>query len=168
MPYAQGRVYHDADAHVMETPDWLVDFADPAYRERLAELTLEGVPVSKAESFVESFRRDHADPEYRARDEAELMMRKNWAAIGSFLKADRPRALDLLGFSSQLVFNTFLNAKLQVAEQGDDVDFAYAMARAHNRAQLDFRQVDRRFQSSSPKLPRASATPSSSWLRTLG
>ena len=40
------------------------------------------------------------------------MLRKNWSAIGSFLKEDRPRALDLLGFRSQLVFNTFLNKYL--------------------------------------------------------
>ena len=37
------------------------------------------------------------------------MNRKNWAATGSFLKEDRPRALDLLGVASQLLFNTFLN-----------------------------------------------------------
>ena len=40
------------------------------------------------------------------------MLRKNWSALGSFLKEDRPRALDLLGFASQLVFNTFLNKYL--------------------------------------------------------
>ena len=27
MAYAEGRVFHDADAHVMETPDWLMQFA---------------------------------------------------------------------------------------------------------------------------------------------
>lgn len=144
MPYAEGRVFHDADAHVMETPDWLAEFADPAYRDRLARLPLAGVPEAKADRFIERFRADHGSPDYRARDEAELMTRKNWAATGSFLKQDRPRALDLLGFSSQLVFNTFLSSLLQQAEHGDDVDFAYAMARAHNRAIQDFCSVDRR------------------------
>ena len=28
MPYAQGRVYHDADSHLMEPADWLVPFAE--------------------------------------------------------------------------------------------------------------------------------------------
>ena len=37
------------------------------------------------------------------------MLRKNWMATGSFLKEDRSQALDLLGFKSQLVFNTFWN-----------------------------------------------------------
>lgn len=144
MPYAEGRVYHDADAHVMETPDWLAEFADPPYRERFSKLELQGLPEAKAEQFMERVRRDHASPAYRAQDEAELMTRKNWAATGSFIANDRPRALDLLGFSSQLVFNTFMNGLLQRAEQADDVDYAYAMARAHNRALAAFCSVDPR------------------------
>ena len=72
------------------------------------------------------------------------MLRKNWSALGSFLKEDRPRALDLLGFSSQLVFNTFLNQYMNQAEHGGDLDFADGLARAHNRAQVDFCSVDRR------------------------
>ena len=43
LPYAQGRVYHDADAHVVETPDWLVPFADPGVRERLRPLFVASV-----------------------------------------------------------------------------------------------------------------------------
>ena len=39
-----------------------------------------------------------------------LVLRKNWLATGATLKEDRPRALDLLGFRSQLVFNTFANS----------------------------------------------------------
>ena len=30
MPYATGRVIHDADSHVMEPVDWLVPFAGEA------------------------------------------------------------------------------------------------------------------------------------------
>ena len=35
MPYIEGRVVHDADAHIMEEPTWLIDHADPGVRERL-------------------------------------------------------------------------------------------------------------------------------------
>ena len=35
MPYATGRVFHDADSHIMETPDWLDAHADPAVRPKL-------------------------------------------------------------------------------------------------------------------------------------
>ena len=30
MPYAEGRVIHDADSHVIETPEWFEPYADPA------------------------------------------------------------------------------------------------------------------------------------------
>jgi predicted TIM-barrel fold metal-dependent hydrolase len=143
MPYASGRVYHDADSHVMETPDWLAPWAEPGLRERLEPLYVSTVKPGE-EHFIEELRRRHRDPGFRARDADEIMLRKNWTATGSFLKEDRPRALDLLGFSSQLVFNTFLNKALCTAEHGDDLDYAYGLARAHNRAMLDFCAVDAR------------------------
>ena len=39
---ATGLVVHDADAHIMETPNWLRDHADPAIRERIAPLRYPG------------------------------------------------------------------------------------------------------------------------------
>jgi len=143
MPYASGRVIHDADAHVMETPDWLVPFADPAIRPRVPQLYLATTKPGE-DRLIDKLARLHADPAYRARDEAEIMLRKNWAATGSFLKQDRPKALDLLGFRSQLVFNTFQNEYLGRLEHEDDLDFAYGIARAHNRAMADFCAVDAR------------------------
>ena len=71
------------------------------------------------------------------------MARKNFAATGSFIPEDRGRALDLLGFSSQLVFNTFHNGRLHDMEHSD-ADLAYAAARAHNRGMLEFCAVDPR------------------------
>ena len=35
MPYIENRLVHDADAHIMETPHWLRDYADPALRDRI-------------------------------------------------------------------------------------------------------------------------------------
>ncbi len=96
------------------------------------------------ETFIDELRRRHADPAERARAEAEIMLRKNWSALGSFVKEDRARALDLLGFASQLVFNTFLSQYLCQTEHDTDVDFAYGLARAHNRAMVDFCAVDPR------------------------
>src|SRR5215470_17795680 len=108
MPYVEGRTVHDADSHVVETPDWLVPYADPDIRERMKPLFLSTVKPGE-ETFIDHYRRQHADPRARAEAEAEIMVRKNWSALGSFVREDRPRALDLLGFTSQLVFNTFLN-----------------------------------------------------------
>jgi len=142
VPYAH-RPIHDADAHIVETPDFLVEHADPELRHRIPILQLGGVQPGEAD-LIDRFRARHADPSYRAEDEAKILLRKNWAATGSFIAEDRPRALDLLGFESQLVFNTFLNQRLLAAERGDDVEFAYGFARAHNRAMVEFCSVDRR------------------------
>lgn len=136
-------VIHDADSHVMETPDWLVPYADPDVRPRLKPLYVSSVKPGE-DDLIEQFRKQHADAEFRARDADEIWLRKNWKATGSFIAEDRPAALDLLGFASQLVFNTFENALLLHAELGDDLDFAYGLARAHNRSLVDFCSVDER------------------------
>src|SRR3954453_3840097 len=143
MPYAEGRLIHDADSHVMETPEWFRDFADPDVRDRLEPLYVNSTKPGEG-GMIEQFRGMHSDPEFRANDAAEIMLRKNWKGTGSFIKEDRPQALDLLGFASQLVFNTFANGKLQAAEHGEDLDYAYGLARAHNRAMTDFCSVDPR------------------------
>ena len=143
MTYAGTRVIHDADSHIMETPDWLYQFADPKIRSKLEELNFSGTPEAQGD-YLRKVRDKHVDPAYRAADEAELMLRKNWEAIGSFIKDDRPKALDLLGFKSQLVFNTFQNGMMLRAERSGDLDYAYGLARAHNRAMVDFCSVDER------------------------
>ena len=145
MPYAEGRLIHDADAHIMETPELLPAFADPGIRERIHVREFAGaVGGEGTDQHIAEMRRAHADPGFRARDAEEIMLRKNWKATGSFLKDDRPQALDLLGFVSQLVFNTFWSSYLNELEHGDDVELAYGAARAHNRALTDFCAVDSR------------------------
>lgn len=143
MPYAEGRVYHDADSHVMETPEFFHPYADPPVRAKLRPVYVATVKPGE-ESFIDELARRHREPDYVEREADEIMLRKNWRATGSFLKEDRGRALDLLGFASQLVFNTFLNKYLLRSEQGEDLDFAYGLARAHNRAMADFCAVDPR------------------------
>ena len=135
---------HDADAHVMETAEMLREFAEPAVLAKLPRSFVAALSPGEDDRLISHFRGKHADPAYRADDAAQILLRKNWAATGSFLKADRTQALDLLGFQSQLVFNTFMNQALLKAERAEDVDFAYGFARAHNRAMLDFCAVDRR------------------------
>ena len=40
MPYAEGRVYNDADAHIMEPVNWLAGYADAKTRDLLKPLDL--------------------------------------------------------------------------------------------------------------------------------
>ncbi len=143
MPYAEDRIIHDADSHLVETPDFLVPWADPAVRARMRPLYVSTVKPGEESSIAAILARRDA-PGEREAAERELMTRKNWRALGSFLKEDRPRALDLLGFASQLVFNTFATDYLLRTELGDDLDLAYGLARAHNRAMVDFCSGDRR------------------------
>src|SRR5437879_979285 len=143
MTYAGGRFIHDADSHIVEEPDWFFPYADPDVRPRLKPLYVATVKPGE-HTLIDDARRRHADPEYRARDAEEIMLRKNWRATGAFIRDDRPKALDLLGFASQLVFNTFANKELQRAEHSGDLDYAYGLAQAHNRAIVDFCRVDRR------------------------
>ena len=143
MPYIEGRVVHDADAHIMEEPTWLLEHADPAVREQLRPNVELGLAPGEAEA-IEKMKARHADPEFRARDAEEIMARKNFKATGSTIAADRPLALDLLGVASQLVFNTFNNGNLLRLERSGDLDLAYGAARAHNRGMVEFCSVDAR------------------------
>jgi len=140
------RVIHDADAHIMEPPDLFTEYADPDVRDRVAELTVgfRQPDHHDGEEIVEHFRRKHQDPDFRRDDADQIWLRKNFEATGSFIAEDRPAALDMLGVASQLVFNTFTNKTLQRVEHDDDQDLAYGLARAHNRAIVDFCAVDAR------------------------
>ena len=155
MAYISDRIAHDADAHIMEPPNWLRDHADPAIRELLDrpgyanELaqTGDGDHGGDEERLDEVFERlaaRHRSDEFLADEATDVMNRKNFAATGSFLAEDRPRALDYIGVASQLVFNTFHNSRLYQWEHGDDLDLAYGAARAHNRGMLEFCSVDER------------------------
>ena len=141
MPYITDRVVHDADAHVFEAPGWLDPWVDPDIRERLAAYTRSSQAVV---AHVEKVRSQYDDPDFRARDEEEILLRKGFAGLGAFVKEERPQALDLLGVASQLVFTTAGLGPLAAADRGDDPDVAYGVARAHNRAMSDFCSVDPR------------------------
>ena len=148
MPYVTDRFIHDADAHIMETPEWLDDYLDPSIAGRVERRTFAGGVGGTGEFDVDRFfthvRAQQADADYRAEDAGQIMIRKNWDAPGSFIAADRPAVLDELGFQSQLIFNTFDSEYIERLEHGSDRELMTGVARAHNRAMLDFTSTDRR------------------------
>ncbi|MGH2685349.1 MAG: amidohydrolase family protein [Actinomycetota bacterium] len=133
MPYAEGRTYYDADSHLMETSDWLVQYADADIRDRIRPLHLGGAGAM-AEDAVRAAEARKGDTEAAAGLEGALMKAKGWSALGAFDPAERSRALDLLGFEKQLVFSTF--AATQYI--GSDLDLLYGGTTAHNRGIADF------------------------------
>ena len=122
MPYAQGRVYHDADSHLMEPADWLVPFAEGPMKDRLLRVdppSTRPPVVAPREKVIEGL---IAGPKGRL-------------AYGACDPAERTRALDELGFASQLVFPT---SALRPFRTSSDLGVVYAGTRAANRAMADF------------------------------
>ena len=103
MPYASGRVIHDADAHIMEVPGFLADHLEAKYRAAITDDAL----FPRRDGFHSRLKEaERAGGE--TFDESQIMLAKNWAALGSWRKQDRTRSVDLLGFASQLMFTTAL------------------------------------------------------------
>jgi predicted TIM-barrel fold metal-dependent hydrolase len=141
MPYASGRVIHDADAHIMEVPGFLTDHLEAKYRATITDQVL--FPADRGRGLHKLMDRN-AGKDGDAVDETQIMLRKNWDALGSYTKADRPRSIDLLGFASQLMFTTQLLNFSALLEGKGEVDVIYAVARAHTRHMVGFCSVDKR------------------------
>ena len=131
MPYAEGRIYHDADSHLMETRDWLVAYADPQVRERLAPLYINATG-RMAEAIGK--KRD-ADHWAAVNIEVNLMNLKGWEAFGASDPQERTRALDMLGFSRQLLFPSIALSQFWglFSQREKDPEVLYGGARAQPR-----------------------------------
>src|ERR1700722_9829825 len=103
MAYVENRIIHDADSHLMELADCLDEFLDPKFR-----ADYDALPKLKAwprdGEWGKKARAQQDDPAFRAGDDVNLMLRKNYQALGAFRREDRSGASDRLGFASQLVF----------------------------------------------------------------
>jgi len=139
MPYASGRVIHDADAHIMEMPGFLAEHLEAKYRTRVTDAQL----FPRRDGF-QSRIADAGRAVGEAFDDSQIMLAKNWSALGSWRKQDRPRSIDLLGFSSQLMFTSALLNFSSLLEGKGDIELIYAVARAHTRHMVEFCSVDKR------------------------
>lgn len=140
MTYAEGRVIHDADSHVMETREWLDPFMDADLKAKLRPLY--GGGPGRIDKLLDQARSRKTDPDAETRAfENPIAGPKGWIAAGAFDPAERARVLDLFGFSSQLVFGT---ASLGPALAAKDLGVRHAGVRAHNQAMGAFCRGDSR------------------------
>jgi predicted TIM-barrel fold metal-dependent hydrolase len=124
----------------MELPGEIDRYVEPGLRAAFSEAIRKPGDLTGWEDKARALQ---DDPEFRSGDEANLLLRKNYQALGAFRREDRPRSLDLLGFASQLVFTTHALGNYGLEESGQ-AELALAGARAHNRMMADFCSVDRR------------------------
>ncbi|MDY7104854.1 MAG: amidohydrolase family protein [Actinomycetota bacterium] len=143
MSYAEGRVIHDADSHIMEGLDWLHRHADQRTKGLLPDLEkvlgAGGAGASKAVAKGEQRIGDAAKVAELEKD--VIASAKGWMALGAMDPTERTRALDLLGFRTQLVFSTF---SLGLFAFADDLDLVYGGTSAHNRMMASFCEGDDR------------------------
>ena len=139
MPYVEGRTVHDADSHVMELPDKILEYLPANQIDSFTAEANKPVTVSKD---LEKAINLQSSADFRADDEAELMQRKNHLALGAFEATDRVKTLDLLGFASQLVFTTAALGNFGLDERNPKL--AQTTATAHNLMNTDFCGVDKR------------------------
>ena len=123
MPYAEGRTFYDADSHIMELPNFLKDFADPAVRDRLPNLsfsgggrTLQGIEAAIERGGAQAPERVD---EMIALGSDLIAGPKGYEALGAFNREERKQALDQLGFDRQLVFSTFAAGTCFHSDLGD-------------------------------------------------
>src|SRR4051812_31126800 len=98
MTYANGRVIHDADSHVMETRDWLDRFIEPNYADKLQSVL--GEKPGRIDQLVDEakLRRQDSVADAKAA-ENPIAGPKGWTAYGAFDPIERTRVMDNFGFA---------------------------------------------------------------------
>ena len=142
MPYAEGRIFNDADSHIMESRDWLASYIDPGLRDRLPP-----PDFARTGRMADAIGKTRDAAHWKAANlEANLMNLKGWDAYGATDPDERTRALDMLGFNCQLVFASVAPGQFwgSFAQREHDAELLYGGARALNRAMVDFCAHDKR------------------------
>ena len=140
MTYANGRIIHDADSHVMETREWLDPYLDADLKTKLRPLY--GRTPGRVDKLLDKAKARKTDTAADAEAfENPIAGPKGWIAAGAFDPAERTRVLDMFGFSGQLVFGT---SSLGPALAAKDEGVLYAGVRAHNEAMAAFCRPDKR------------------------
>jgi len=143
-----GRKFYDADSHIMELPDFLIDYADPDVRAELKPVSYSASLVTDEEVEVILAQGGRHSPQHIetqiAMGDRLIAESKEIQALGAFDSADRTTALDMLGFTRQLVFATHSVKPIFHPSANMSPRLRYGATRAHNRAMRDFCAADDR------------------------
>jgi len=160
MAYApDNRDFYDADSHVMELPNFIIDYADKEFKDLIPPVNYKASLVTdeEVEEIVNNggkHTKEHVESQIALGDKL-IAESKEIQALGAFNRADRSIAMDMLGFKKQLVFATHsvvtpfrdVRGKAKyVDKQGLNItpELRYGATRAHNRAMSDFCSEDPR------------------------
>jgi len=149
MTYApDNRPFYDADSHIMELPDFLKSYADPALRDDIPEVSYSASLVTDEEvAIIMSQGGRHSTEHVQSMvDLGDKLIEssKEIQALGAFNSADRTTAMNMLGFKKQLVFATHSVAFPFHPSSKKTVELRYGATRAHNRHMADFCSDDDR------------------------
>ena len=135
MTYATDRPYYDADSHIMETRDWVANFADANILAKLPEMSLVKSGTKSFDIISQAVQKQKLRAAEQTKPADVVKGLKGWNAPGAFDATERKAALDDLGFQKQLVFSTFAGSQYL---QHEDMEVRYGGIRAHNRAMAAF------------------------------
>ena len=160
MTYApDNRTFYDADSHVMELPNFIIDYADKEFKDQIPPVSYQASLVTDEEvaeilNNGGKHTEEHVANQIAFGDDL-IAKSKEIQALGAFDRADRSIALDMLGFKKQLVFATHsvvtpfrdVRGKAKYVEQlvpKITPQRRPGSTRAHNRAMADFCSEDSR------------------------
>ena len=156
MAYApKDRNFYDADSHVMELPNFIIDYADKEFKNLIPPVNYQ-TDLEEVEEIINNggkHSKEHVAAQIALGD-GLIAESKEIQALGAFDRDDRSVAMDLLGFKKQLVFATHSvvtpfrdlrgKAKYVDNQKGISPELRYGATRAHNRAMADFCSEDSR------------------------
>jgi len=132
----------------MELPNFLKDYADPAIRDEIPQVSYSASLVSDEEVAVIMAQGGQHSTEHKASmvalGDKLIESSKEIQALGAFNGDDRKVAMDMLGFKKQLVFATHSVAFPFHPSSKKPPHLRYGATRAHNRHMVDFCQADDR------------------------
>jgi len=149
MTYApHDRAIYDADSHIMELPDFLQKYADPAVRDEIPAVSYSASIVTDEEVAEIMARGGRHSEEHLAEllglGDKLIEKSKEIQALGAFDGKERKAEMDMLGFRRQLVFATHSVAMPFSPSSKIAPERRYGGARAHNRHMSEFCSHDPR------------------------